>query len=167
MGQCGAKTKFGNLEKNQQGDRVKYGCFIEMKRNSKDCAVYKYGKNVLRFDYQRNIWRYGLQAYLRKCAWCGTECICGFTGKLCLKCSKAKAREASRAHAAVSAMVIAGLVKKLPCDGINCVDCGKQATHWEHRDYRKPQEIEPICKSCNTKRGHAMTAYAAKLLGIE
>lgn len=33
-----------------------------------------------------------------------------------------------------------------------CVDCGKPAVHWEHRDYSKPMSIEPVCRSCNKKR---------------
>lgn len=34
-----------------------------------------------------------------------------------------------------------------------CVDCGKPATVWEHRDYGKPLDVEPCCKGCNTRRG--------------
>jgi hypothetical protein len=37
----------------------------------------------------------------------------------------------------------------------SCVDCGKRAQVWEHRDYRKPLEVEPCCYSCNQKRGPA------------
>jgi hypothetical protein len=34
-----------------------------------------------------------------------------------------------------------------------CVDCGGQARDWDHRDYTKPLEVEPVCRSCNKKRG--------------
>ena len=37
-----------------------------------------------------------------------------------------------------------------------CVDCGKQAKHWEHRNYARPLIIEPVCQSCNLKRKHSI-----------
>jgi hypothetical protein len=36
-----------------------------------------------------------------------------------------------------------------------CVDCGCKARDWDHRDYLKPLEVEPVCRSCNQKRGPA------------
>lgn len=33
-----------------------------------------------------------------------------------------------------------------------CVDCGKPAYCWDHRDYMKPLDVEPVCRSCNAKR---------------
>ena len=49
-----------------------------------------------------------------------------------------------------------------------CVDCGAQAHDYDHRDYRKPLDVVPVCRSCNLKRGpaeydrtHAVTAQAA------
>jgi len=38
-------------------------------------------------------------------------------------------------------------------DNFICVDCGARATGYDHRDYRKPLEIEPVCQSCNYHRG--------------
>lgn len=37
-----------------------------------------------------------------------------------------------------------------------CVDCGKPATAYEHRDYNKPLEVEPVCRPCNARRGYAI-----------
>lgn len=37
-----------------------------------------------------------------------------------------------------------------------CVDCGAPARHYDHRDYNKPTEVNPVCVSCNHKRGHAI-----------
>lgn len=37
-----------------------------------------------------------------------------------------------------------------------CTDCGKQAKHYDHRDYDKPLDVEPVCVSCNVKRGPAI-----------
>lgn len=35
----------------------------------------------------------------------------------------------------------------------DCVDCGDPATDYDHRDYNKPLEVEPVCHACNMKRG--------------
>ena len=40
-----------------------------------------------------------------------------------------------------------------------CVDCGKQASLYEHRDYNKPLDVAPTCKSCNSRRGPAIPLY--------
>jgi hypothetical protein len=37
-----------------------------------------------------------------------------------------------------------------------CVDCGKPAQCWDHRDYDKPMHIEPVCRGCNKARGPAL-----------
>lgn len=34
-----------------------------------------------------------------------------------------------------------------------CADCGKQAKEYDHRDYRKPLDVAPVCLHCNRKRG--------------
>lgn len=36
-----------------------------------------------------------------------------------------------------------------------CVDCGKTATDYDHRDYNRPLKVVPVCRSCNYKRGGA------------
>ena len=38
----------------------------------------------------------------------------------------------------------------------DCSDCGKPATEYEHRYYALPLEVEPVCTSCNLKRGPAL-----------
>lgn len=56
------------------------------------------------------------------------------------------------AHSKVAAAVLHG--KLPPLDGsIPCVDCGKPATCYDHRDYRKPLKVDPVCGGCNTSRG--------------
>jgi len=38
-----------------------------------------------------------------------------------------------------------------------CVDCRRRrATDYDHRDYAKPLEVEPVCHWCNKKRGPAL-----------
>lgn len=36
-----------------------------------------------------------------------------------------------------------------------CADCGADAEVYDHRDYTKPLEVDPVCRSCNSKRGSA------------
>ena len=37
-----------------------------------------------------------------------------------------------------------------------CVDCGRRASDYDHRDYGKPLKVEPVCNECNIKRGPAL-----------
>jgi len=60
----------------------------------------------------------------------------------------------SRAHSIVWKAKKAGLLPKF--DGsILCTDCEVCATEYDHRNYFKPLEVEPVCHSCNVKRGPA------------
>lgn len=58
-----------------------------------------------------------------------------------------------RAHVGRStrAAVLLGL---LP-DPVNCicVDCGRNAECYDHRDYSKPLDVDPVCLGCNSRRG--------------
>ncbi len=56
---------------------------------------------------------------------------------------------------ATQAVRRAVLCRELPCidESTICVDCGKQALVYDHRDYNKPLDVEPVCQSCNIKRG--------------
>lgn len=38
---------------------------------------------------------------------------------------------------------------------LKCADCGEQAEMYDHRDYSKPLEVEPVCRRCNMERGPA------------
>jgi uncharacterized protein (DUF983 family) len=41
--------------------------------------------------------------------------------------------------------------------GVLCVDCKKgMAIHYEHRDYTRFLEVDPVCQSCNHRRGPAL-----------
>ena len=51
-----------------------------------------------------------------------------------------------------------GDLPRLPRVGhstIKCMDCGAPASCWDHRDYLKPMEVDPVCASCNCRRGAA------------
>lgn len=40
-----------------------------------------------------------------------------------------------------------------PANTCKCADCGKPAVCYDHRDYTKPLMVDPVCKSCDGKRG--------------
>ena len=58
------------------------------------------------------------------------------------------------AHKAVHAAVSRGTL--LAASKCKCVDCGAQAEHYDHRDYEKPLDVEPVCRKCNNARGPAI-----------
>ncbi|MGF6837021.1 hypothetical protein QF001_000888 [Paraburkholderia youngii] len=37
-----------------------------------------------------------------------------------------------------------------------CADCGKSANRYDHRDYNAPLRVDPVCHSCNARRGPAI-----------
>jgi hypothetical protein len=42
-----------------------------------------------------------------------------------------------------------------PVRTLRCVDCGMPGHDYEHRDYDKPLDVVPVCRSCNQKRKNA------------
>lgn len=38
---------------------------------------------------------------------------------------------------------------------IACADCGERAEQYDHRDYEKPLDVQPVCRKCNLRRGPA------------
>jgi hypothetical protein len=67
-----------------------------------------------------------------------------------------KQKWSAYAHRAVQIEIEEGRLMKAGESGLSCVDCGKPAKHWEHRDYEKPLQIEPVCIGCNFRRGSAV-----------
>jgi hypothetical protein len=65
------------------------------------------------------------------------------------------------ATAMVNAAVLVGLLPRVRGGNIACTDCGKPATEYDHRDYGKPLDVQPVCHSCNIKRGPAKWKVAA------
>ena len=50
-----------------------------------------------------------------------------------------------------------GELKRLSAEFVACVDCGARASCYDHRDYNKPLDVDPVCRSCNYKRGPAIS----------
>lgn len=74
-----------------------------------------------------------------------------------LKYESAQSMKLAIAYPARAAVAQAIRDGKLPrLDGtIQCVDCGKPAKNYDHREYARPLDVQPVCRSCNLKRGPA------------
>ena len=72
------------------------------------------------------------------------------------KYEQKKSNGGSRARDTVRRLIRKGLLSKLTRGLIKCTDCPKMAVEYDHRDYNKPTEVEPVCKSCNDRRGPAI-----------
>jgi hypothetical protein len=75
------------------------------------------------------------------------------TSKICLMCGVQYIGDPLRdkARKLVRKAYIHG---KIPYpDTLVCVDCGRPAYCYDHRDYNKPFDVVPVCAGCNSKRG--------------
>jgi uncharacterized Zn finger protein (UPF0148 family) len=94
----------------------------------------------------------------RECRRCkGPNVRARRTGKrpvFCTTCEKARVVAQRAAGVAVRMAIKRGELQ--PAHTHTCVDCGAQAVGYEHRDYSKPLEVDPICDSCNYRRGPAI-----------
>lgn len=73
-----------------------------------------------------------------------------------------------RAHKLVGRAVKLGVLPHAYI--LECVDCGKQAEVYDHRDYRDALNVSPVCMPCNIRRGEAWTpkfAASEYLLAFE
>lgn len=85
------------------------------------------------------------------CTWCGAAAY----SRLAYKCEAhfIGSRPASIEYA-VRRAIKTGQLRKVR--ELACVDCGAQARHYDHRDYNKPLEVDPVCAPCNYARGPAI-----------
>ncbi len=61
----------------------------------------------------------------------------------------------SKAHATVKLAIGRGLLPSLKSGEFACADCGEPAAEYDHRDYARALDVEPVCRSCNKQRGTA------------
>lgn len=75
----------------------------------------------------------------------------------CRPCAKRRYDQrkaiAGRAHFEVAKAVRAGALAHP--SKLHCSDCGRPAAQYDHRDYTKPLNVAPVCRSCNVMRGSA------------
>ncbi len=62
---------------------------------------------------------------------------------------------AHRARRIVESAIKQGLLPSLSDGKTKCVDCEQPALAHDHRNYNRPLDVEPVCRSCNVKRGAA------------
>lgn len=61
---------------------------------------------------------------------------------------------AYKSHKYVAAAIRDGYLPRP--SSLTCLDCGAPAQAYDHRDYNKPLDVEPVCHACNVKRGPAL-----------
>ena len=91
------------------------------------------------------------------CSFCNTEIVCRHhLAKVCFPCSDHSTDKVGVMSAikAVKKAVKDGLLA--PVKTLFCVDCGKPAECYDHRDYNKPIDVVPVCRKCNFQRGSAI-----------
>lgn len=115
-----------------------------------------------RFNWNRQAWFAGRRR-LRACGYCGKAAFGNSlkNGALCDSCQFARVQEQQEAYRVFRLAVMDGLIRRLPDGETACIHCDAPATCWEHRDYRKPIDVQPACDSCNTRLGRGMTAVEA------
>ena len=57
------------------------------------------------------------------------------------------------AHRAVAVAIRDGVLPHPSASA--CAGCNKPATEYDHRDYTKPLQVDPVCRLCNARRGAA------------
>lgn len=101
----------------------------------------------------------------KPCEQCGEseDMLAHHSTRFCRTCTthRPEAFGATAARAAVGAAVRRGELP--PASTLACVDCNKPARDYDHRDNAKPLEVEPVCRSCNKKRGPARPALTFEL----
>lgn len=77
----------------------------------------------------------------------------------CAQCTGTKVVLQMAAYKAVRQAISKG---RLPIPWTQkCVDCGNTARIFDHRNYDRPLEVEPVCTICNQRRGPAIWPKSA------
>lgn len=92
------------------------------------------------------------------------QCKCGATISWCANvCGDCSSRRYFHSRYLSGAQFAQGRVAKARREGVladprafPCTDCQGDATEYDHRDYNKPLEVEPVCRGCNVRRGRAI-----------
>lgn len=70
----------------------------------------------------------------------------------CLPCAHEIQALAGWAGRVVRSAIRRGMLPPITAD-TQCVDCGAPASCYDHRNYLRPVHVEPVCQSCNIRRG--------------
>ena len=91
---------------------------------------------------------------VRECPVCRQVAKRDGNWRYCWDCYRRFAPLAPRAVYLVHKAVLMGRLPR--ASSCTCVDCGKPAHEYDHRDYAKPLDVVPLCRSCNKLRGPAI-----------
>lgn len=102
--------------------------------------------------------RFGTPGYdkclrLKPCVICGEIAMRHQRSTYCNPCNAIVGKLASRARAAVGKAIKLGILK--PAKLFKCTDCHAQADRYDHRDYGQYLAVDPVCVTCNNRRGPA------------
>jgi hypothetical protein len=95
---------------------------------------------------------------MSKCLHCGEKTYRHALAKWCMRCLPRHTLQLGRAGSAVRRAVASGELEN--AQELACVDCGNPAFAYDHRDYLKPYDVEPVCRKCNFRRGPGKNAVA-------
>ena len=98
---------------------------------------------------------------VKHCAKCGvvTERPSRRGIAFCFSCSNVLTELSQIATRHVTKQIRLGAMPK--AKALCCVDCSKPAHDYDHRDYDKPLDVVPVCRSCNILRGPAIQGRTA------
>jgi hypothetical protein len=89
-----------------------------------------------------------------------------FSKQRCASCQRQQWKAAERAIGARTAMkAVAYAVRNgrmQPATAFACTDCAASAEVYDHRDYSKQLQVEPVCLRCNARRGPAFWSLQTK-----
>src|SRR5688572_10477609 len=116
-----------------------------------------------RSDLQRWQWNSSRRGFLLACKDCGAGYMGGIISQRCSECRLDHMAWllATTGYALnrVAHAVRHGYLR--PARDFACVDCGEPAKVYDHRDYSKPLDVQPVCHSCNNLRGSAKRIVVA------
>lgn len=99
---------------------------------------------------------------VNNCEMCGSDIKHRhYMARFCFPCTEKRARMVQRNYKPqndndIARKVTAHAVKigfLSPATDYQCVDCGRDAQCYDHRDYSKPLDVVPVCLRCNLCRG--------------
>lgn len=95
------------------------------------------------------------------CHGCKEEYESGWAHQFCHECYTPHLKHAQRAIAENAKRIRRGEIPKAA--ELICVDCGKQASVYDHRSYFEPLKVDPVCRTCNMSRGPALSVVVKAL----
>lgn len=100
----------------------------------------------------------------KACEMCGATHSRYYSAKYCMNCVQIRNRESARrsarnnpnniARRMVALAVSTGFMR--PASEFLCIDCGDPAKHYDHRDYNRPLDVDPVCTRCHGRRGRGI-----------